>query len=142
MTNNHKYYIKYWLPPLLYCLLIFLPSVFGISINWIKDHDNAIHVGVYAFLGVLIYRALQSAYKQSNTFMLFVFSVMLSSLVGVVDELFQVFSPSRIVDRVDVLYDFVGSLTGVLIYLLLMTVLKKRKRIIKSNDCIKNLLRR
>ena len=127
MKNKRKYYVKYWLPLIIYCLLIFFQSFMGIPTGWLKGFDKPIHFFVYAFLGILIYRAFTTVSKRLNIFLIIIFSVVVSTLIGLTDEVFQIFSPSRTIDRLDILYDCAGSVAGIFLFLFVQRVFSNNK---------------
>ena len=66
-----------------------------------------IHFVEYAFLGLLISRAVNVTNLQS-----IIFTVFLVTLIGTVDEIIQWFLPNRFGDMRDVFMNFVGGLSG------------------------------
>lgn len=118
MKNYKKYYTKYWLPPILYCLLIFGQSMFDLPVSKFQSFDKLLHFGVYFLLGILIFRAFSTISKDLHIVLVLIISIFVSALIGFADEMFQLFSPSRTIDRIDVLYDVTGSICGMLVFLL------------------------
>ncbi|OGP59587.1 MAG: hypothetical protein A2V65_02065, partial [Deltaproteobacteria bacterium RBG_13_49_15] len=118
--------LYYWMPVLMYCLLIFIQSsrpapeqmpIFPLS-------DKLIHFLIFAPLGVLFYRAFGTL--KSPTWVAIILSVSASALYGVSDEIHQVFVPSRTAELSDALADALGSLFGVILFY--GTAGKKRDR--------------
>lgn len=106
----------YWLPILLYCLLIFIQSSFPAS-EHVPDFDfsdKLLHVGAYAVLGFLLYRAFSAMNNGATIARLMLLSIFLSTLYGASDEIHQYFVPSRSAEFLDFTADFIGSIIGVM----------------------------
>lgn len=113
-----KKFLIYWFPIILYCFLIFIQSSYP-SIKRAPElpHlDKALHCIAYALLGALFFRAFKTTRIKNNVNLLWVLSVLLSSLYGIGDEIHQYFVPYRSADLMDVLADLLGSLLGIYIY--------------------------
>lgn len=117
MKNRNTYYIKYWIPPVIYCLLIFGQSMLPISSAWIRELDKPAHFIVYMVLGLLIFRAFTTVSKKNGMIFAVAISIILSALISIADEFFQVFTPSRTVDPADIGFDLFGSAAGILLFL-------------------------
>lgn len=126
MRNKRKYYTKYWLPLIIYCLLIFVQTMFDMPIKKLNNFDKYLHFIVYALLGMLIFRAFTTISKKINIIFIFIISVFVSTLIGTTDEIFQLFTPTRTLDCRDILFDFLGSIFGIIIFLLIRTIKKKQ----------------
>ena len=110
-----KRLIHCWAPIVIYCLLIYFQSSLP-SFRQTPDlpyMDKLLHCGGYALLGFLLYRALRTLQIGSRTWMLILFSFLLSTLYGVSDEIHQHFVVYRDADVMDVAADMAGSLLGV-----------------------------
>lgn len=119
MKNYRKYYTKYWLPPIAYCCLILVQSTIDFPVARLQRFDKLLHFIVYFFLGILIFRAFSTISKSMHFLFVLVISVVVSTLIGCTDEFFQLFTPSRTIDRLDVFFDFAGSLCGIVFFLLI-----------------------
>jgi VanZ family protein len=118
MPNKLKRFLLYWLPLILYCLLIFIQSA-NPSPDQIPSFpfvDKLLHFGAYAFLGILFYRAYQTLRIKNNLQMLILLSVVSATLYGVSDEIHQSFVPFRDAEVADVIADMFGAFSGVLLY--------------------------
>ena len=113
-SRHIRTFVFYWLPLLLYCLLIFIQSSYPAtqSLPSIPHMDKLAHAGAYALLGFLFHRVFQRTRIQKNAVMLMVLSVLASSLYGISDEIHQYFVPSRMADIADVAANTVGSFMG------------------------------
>jgi VanZ family protein len=114
LSTHTKTFVFYWLPVILYCLLIFILSSYPAtqSLPSFSQADKLMHAGAYALLGFLFYRAFLTTRIQKAAVLLVIFSVLASSLYGVSDEIHQYFVPSRTADIVDVVADVAGSFIG------------------------------
>lgn len=118
MNKKIKIFLYFWLPVLLYSVLIYSLSS-NQNTAFISQFffiDKLIHFLVYAFLGLLVVRAFTTLRFQGNMFWLILISILLSTLYGVSDEIHQYFVPSRHVDVKDICADLLGSAFGVFLY--------------------------
>jgi VanZ family protein len=111
--RGHKFFY-YWLPVIAYCLLIFIQSSLPSSdkIPAFPHVDKLLHVGGYAVLGFLFFRALHSLNNIDSLTTLIILSSVLATLYGLSDEIHQHFVPSRYADVSDVVADSVGGAIG------------------------------
>jgi VanZ family protein len=121
MNKKSKFFFYYWLPLLLYCVLIYSLSSDKYPVNVPKSFsaDKFIHFFAYAFLGLLIIRAFATLRIKENIVFLIIISTLLSTLYGLSDEMHQYFVPYRCADVKDVYADLLGSAFGVYVYYLL-----------------------
>ena len=106
----------YWLPVLLYCLLIFIQSSFPAS-EHVPDFDfsdKLLHAAAYAILGALLYRAFNAMDKRIPLARLIALSIVLTALYGASDEIHQYFVPSRSAEFLDFAADAIGGGAGVI----------------------------
>ncbi len=127
MKNYKKYYTKYWLPPIIYCFLILVQSTLNLPIPKLQSFDKLLHFIVYFLLGILIFRAFSTISKSIHTIFILLISIFISTLIGLTDEMFQVFTPSRTIDILDVLFDVSGSTCGIIFFLLVRFILNLKK---------------
>ncbi|MBC8443705.1 MAG: VanZ family protein [Deltaproteobacteria bacterium] len=112
--------LYYWLPVCLYCLLIFIQSANPAPdlIPRLPFMDKVIHLGAYAVLGVLFFRAFDSTTLKQYRLVVPILAAMAASLYGISDEIHQAYVPFREADGWDALADIIGSIAGVsLVYL-------------------------
>lgn len=116
--SGSKKIICYWLPALIYCLLIFIQSSYPSpeSIFVFPYIDKVAHFVVYAILGVLFFRAFRTWRFKEKINMVILLSILLSSLYGLSDEIHQSFLPYRDADIIDFFADVAGSVCGVYIF--------------------------
>ena len=111
--------IKYWLPVLIYLIVIFLfsdhPTVTVTTIDWGDFFfKKTVHFFEYAFLFILFYRAFRTL---SIPFLkIVILSFVFTILYAISDELHQVFIPGRTGTLRDVLIDSAG-VTSAFIYI-------------------------
>ena len=110
-----KYFIRYWLPAVALCAVIFLQSCFAtpdILPGW-PLQDKLLHAGGYGLLGALWARALNTLdFWQGRAWRLMATAVMLATLYGLSDEWHQSFVAARSAEGADLLADFIGSVIG------------------------------
>ena len=113
-STQPRIFVFYWLPVILYCLLIFIQSSYPAtqSLPSISHLDKLAHAGAYALLGFLFYRAYLTTGINRQSMALLILSVLSASAYGISDEIHQYFVPSRTADIVDVLADVAGSVLG------------------------------
>lgn len=107
--------LKYWLPPILWGLIIFSFSSLQVGssneIYW-KDFlfKKTAHVIEYAILAILLYRAMiNSEVSKKKAFLI---SIAVASLYGLTDEFHQSFTPGREPKIRDVFIDTIGGSIG------------------------------
>ena len=118
--NKLHNFFSYWLPILLYCLLIFIQSSYPsprIEPN-LPNFDKVLHFMGYALLGALFLRAFYSTSINRRLKLIFMLSILLSGLYGISDEIHQPFVPYRDADAMDALADFLGGAFGAGVFLL------------------------
>jgi VanZ family protein len=112
--------IKFWLPPSVWGLCILsLSSIPGDDLpkEDIPHLDKVVHLGIYGILGFLVAR----------TRLPFWGALSVSALFGVLDEIYQNWTPQRTPDPMDWLMDVAGACLGILIVHLYTGRLKRGK---------------
>lgn len=126
-----KNFLRYWLPPLAWCAIIFGQSAFAtphMVPHW-PHFDKVLHTGVYALLGLLFYRALNTlAGLTGRRALILVLSVVMTTLFGLSDEWHQSFVPARSAEFADLLADFIGGILGALFIAYISPLLSLSKR--------------
>lgn len=112
-----QYIVIYWLPVILYCLLIFLQSSFSIPalVPKFAFADKLFHFGAYGVLGALFLRAFNTLHLKNRKIILILSSILASVIYGMSDELHQLFVPHRDASFMDIIADMLGSIFGVLV---------------------------
>lgn len=110
--------IKYWLPVIIYAILIFQVSdTPGKKIPYLFPHQDIIaHMLEYAGFALLIKRAIKSYYPGLKIGKTFVLVLFLSILYAFTDELHQSFVPGRDSSFLDITYDGIGICLANLFY--------------------------
>ena len=114
------HYLKYWAPPVLYMVLIFVissleqPPLPMPEFEWLTI-DKLYHFIEYAILGGLVARAFVKAKPAivPSRWVWYVAAVF-SILYGASDEWHQTFVPGRFATLADWVADVLGSIGGVL----------------------------
>ena len=111
-------FFRYWLPLIIYCILIFLQSSFPSfkTVPELPYTDKMLHFFAYAVLGALFFRAYKTLKFKRNSIFLILLSILSSSLYGMSDELHQYFVPCRSAEYIDILADVLGSIFGVFVF--------------------------
>ncbi|MEA3280345.1 MAG: VanZ family protein [Thermodesulfobacteriota bacterium] len=118
MTGRYKNFLFYWLPTIIYCLIIFIQSSYP-SPETTLDlpyFDKLLHFSAYAVLGALFLRAFKTTKFKNNINLVMILSILASSFYGISDELHQYFVPCRNADIMDALADIFGSICGVFLF--------------------------
>ena len=121
MNKLHRKY-KYYLPPILWVLVIFClcsmsRNSFPTIDEWQKMFfDKLVHLIMYCVLSVLL---IVSFIKQNNSYTLkrysFLFAISLAALYGIFIELYQAYLiTSRSGDYYDIIANITGSFIGLL----------------------------
>src|SRR5689334_9445922 len=98
MTLFFVKFLRYYLPPILWGLLIFsfsngtVPKVSNVYWQDFVAHKTA-HIIEYSILGILIYRALLQ--EKLTKKRIFIYTVLITFLYGFSDEFHQSFTPTR-----------------------------------------------
>lgn len=104
--------LKFWLPPILWGLIIFSFSSFPVAtateIYW-KDFiiKKTAHIIEYGILATLLYRAIVNSEVDKKKAMWI--SVLIAFLYGLTDEFHQSFTPGREPKLRDVIIDTTGA---------------------------------
>jgi VanZ family protein len=102
-----------WAPVIAWMAAIFIASSVpdvGSGLGGVSD--KAVHLGVYAVLGLVLARALSRARWRQITMRTVFASVVLSVLYGLTDEWHQTFVPGRSAELADLAADAVGAAAG------------------------------
>jgi VanZ family protein len=121
-------FFRFWLPVVIWCAIIFFQSAFAtpdVVPSW-PYIDKVAHIGVYALLGMLLYRALQATTPwRLRPIHLLVAATILATLYGLSDEWHQSFVVERTADLWDLFADLIGAGLGSSGYLLIMAKFRK-----------------
>lgn len=111
--------LRFWVPVLLWTAFIFWLSSAprkAPPILRFPGADKLIHLGEYTPLGLLLLRAVANTWVSLRLFRQGAAALAAGAAIGIVDELFQGFVPTRQVSPWDFLADVAGVLLGLLIY--------------------------
>ena len=122
MPTKLKRFVIYWLPIVLYCLLIYIQSdkPSPEMIPSFQFADKLLHFAAYGILGILFYRAYRTLRFRDNTKILMALSMVSATLYGISDEIHQSYVPFREAEVADAIADMIGAVCGVCLYQLLV----------------------
>ena len=108
----------YWVPTIVYCLLIFFLSSLskGVHIPSPFGADKVVHFIEYGILGFLLARSILGFQSSLSSKLLVSLAVVLAIIYGISDEVHQAFVPGRNASAWDVAADGLGGLMGALLY--------------------------
>ena len=114
-----KHFIKFWLPTVLYAILIFwLSSIekpFGIEFG--KGYvDKLLHLLEYSIFGYLLLRAVHGSDNTMPWKIAILISFIIGTFYGFTDELHQSVVPGRFAAISDFVFDGLGVIAGIFIY--------------------------
>ena len=127
MNQRLNTFLWYWFPVVLYCGFIAYVSAdpFPKKFFIFSLSDKVGHFLIYAGLGMLIFRALrQRPTPRHKLLKTLGYSMLLSTLYGLSDEVHQYFVPFRRAEWGDVLADMLGGSMGSLAYFVLISRLQ------------------
>jgi VanZ family protein len=107
-----------WLPPLLWCGLIFAASSIPSSTErrLFPGADKVAHLAEYGVLGFLLARALARSSGAPSAGRVVLLGALLGAAWGAADEVHQAFVPRRAPEWGDAAADAAGSLAGAAAY--------------------------
>jgi|GEM_PF-54533 len=107
-----------WVQLGLYCALILGQATLPLPMKPFHHADKVVHFLAYGVLGVLVFRALRFLPWGDRLAFRVIMAIVISGLVGLSDEILQVFVPTRTLDKDDLYYDVAGCFTGIMVYIL------------------------
>lgn len=118
MQPRLKRFVFYWLPLIVYCLLIYIQSDYPSpeKLPSFKFMDKVLHFVAYGVMGILFYRAYRTLRIKNRRQILILLSIVSASLYGISDEIHQYFIPLRSADLLDATADILGAVCGVYLY--------------------------
>ncbi|TNF52548.1 teicoplanin resistance protein VanZ [bacterium] len=75
----------------------------------IRDFDKALHFCVYSVLAFLFYLSFRKSGLKRHIFLL---SLLITAMYGVIDEIHQLYVPGRVFSFGDVAADIIGGFSG------------------------------
>lgn len=112
MKDTTRKFTKFWLPVIVYCILIFvyssIPQPIPVRIE-IPFFDKILHAIEYGVLSYLLIRAFVGSKAKLSKGSIIILAIALTTLYGATDEFHQLFVRNRIADLLDILADFVGA---------------------------------
>lgn len=113
LLEKHKVPLVYFPLVVYWIILIVLTSIPLDTMPKVGISDKFNHFAAYLVLSVLLYLSLsfQDKYPVLKTYS-FVFTILIASFYGALDEIHQAFIPGRLAEWFDWLADVAGSITG------------------------------
>ena len=117
-------FVRYWLPVVAYAVLMLTISSIPIRIRRVpfRNYDKVFHFFEYGIYAWLWYRALKGATSLSSRGRIAIATVLICTVFGIMDELYQVYTPYRTSDIYDVAADASGSFAAVILAVLIQDV--------------------
>jgi len=111
-------FLRYWIPLIAYCSLIFTLSSFSkpLPVAPPSGVDKLLHIAEYFILGYLAARAAFSLNVRFSHGFLFLMAVVFCVFYGFYDEIHQATVPGRFAGFGDVAADAIGGVFGVTFY--------------------------
>lgn len=124
-----KKFLKLWLPPVAYSVLIFWLSSFEQpfieKIN-ITHIDKVFHFLEYSLFAFLLIRALYFSDDTLPMNKVFIISCIIGAFCGFTDELHQSIVPGRYATVGDFIADTIGTFSGAAVFILIQKIFIKR----------------
>lgn len=119
-TSASKQFVRYWLPVILYAVLILSLSSIPLRIRIVpfRYYDKVFHLIEYGIYAYLWYRAIRFSATPSSSTWAGILTFSICSAFGALDELYQAYTPYRISDIYDVAADASGSFVVVSLVML------------------------
>jgi len=97
-----------------FLVLCFFILIVGFTYFFTKFPTDRLHLLEYMILGLLIYKSLTYENISSDRFRIFL-AILLLLAVSIEDEILQSYIPNRDAELEDILRDFIGGLSGIVI---------------------------
>ena len=117
-------FVRYWLPVIAYAVLMLTISSIPIRIRRVpfRNYDKVFHFFEYGIYAWLWYRAFKGTTSLSSWGRIAIATVLICTVFGIMDELYQVYTPYRTSDIYDVAADASGSFAAVILAVLIQDV--------------------
>lgn len=111
--DRYKYFVRYWLPVLVWAGMIFYLSSMPLTggPGSIRLSDKLLHSIEFFSLSFILFRAFSNSNCKKGAYF---FAILLTILYSCSDELHQLFVPGRVCDIIDLLFDSLGSVLIIL----------------------------
>jgi VanZ family protein len=117
-------FVRYWLPVIVYAALMLVISSIPIRIRRVpfRNYDKVFHFFEYGIYAWLWYRALKGTMSLSSRGRIAIATVLICTAFGIMDELYQVYTPYRTSNIYDLAADASGSFAAVILAVLVQDV--------------------
>jgi hypothetical protein len=125
MNRRLDLLFRYRIPVYLWAIIIVLFSILPVQVSPQKfiflfieiPHIDIIgHFMVYMVLGLLMARALRGHYQDLSWPKIIIFSFLICTVFGIINELCQYFIPTRVLEYPDMIANAAGALAGCLFF--------------------------
>lgn len=116
-----------WLPVPAYIALVYLASAFTVPTAPLGASDKLLHVIEYSGLGVVVARALTGQFPRASRTLAGSTAWSFALASGAIDEWIQSYAPLRTSDLADLAADALGAAIGVLFWLALDALWRRRR---------------
>ncbi len=120
MDNSQSQQIRFYLPPIIYGILILTVSSIPLKAPSLKlgfQIDKLLHLLEYLIFAILIIRAFKNSTVKILRDNAFLITIIFIGLYGSLDEFYQSFIPNRDSSIFDAFFDTIGGLIGSIAYL-------------------------
>jgi len=117
-TKPHKLEIVIWFGVFAVYLLLFLRL----------GHAERSHLMEYSILAIFIHKALIERNLNKRIFLSGLFAFLITFSIGFIDELIQLFIPSRVFDPIDILFNTLAAFMTITTSLLIHWIRKKFRK--------------
>jgi len=110
-------FVRYWLPVIVYAALMLTISSIPIRIRRVpfRNYDKVFHFFEYGIYAWLWYRAFKGTTSISSRGRIAIATVLICTIFGFIDELYQAHTPYRTSDIYDLAADASGSFAAVIL---------------------------
>jgi VanZ family protein len=117
-------FVRYWLPVIAYAVLMLIISSIPFRIRRVpfRNYDKVFHFFEYGIYAWLWYRAFKGTTSLSSRGWIAIATVLICTVFGIIDELYQVHTPYRTSDIYDLAADVSGSFAAVFLAVLVQDV--------------------
>lgn len=126
-------FFRYYLPLLFYAVFVFLISSLSKPSIPYNIESNFLHYPEYAIFSFLVLRALHFGRKKSVSPKNIIYAIFISIIFGIFDEIHQAFVPERVPELNDLFRDFIGSVIGIILFVLFNQIFVLRGKSVCRN---------
>lgn len=122
-----KKFFLYYFPFFLYAILvIFLSHLSNPKSIILISETDFLHYPEFAIFSFLLIRLLDHTHSEISIYRKIFFTMFFSLIFAISDEIHQAFIPKRTPELLDLFRDFVGSTSGIIIYVILKRMMVRK----------------